>query len=417
MAPAFAAGQARHGTAGQGASAGEGRGEVSDLRQIEVFDRIDDAGAAWRDLQCRAAAITPFQRIEWHRALTDAFGVEETGAVRIVVVREAGRPVALAPLALSDRLGCRTLSWLGAFRADYNGPLLDAELVARAPEACAKVTVACLEAAGPYDLLWLEKQSDGAPASTLPGFRHGRHFYRAHALTLGSTWAETYEKLHSKTTRRRLREKERKLERRGALAFRLLTERSEVECATRELMCWKLEQLRRRGQAGPFVRRDLDFFVRLACETPIARVFGLSVGGRFVAVCFALVHDRTLYVYQMAYDPAASVASPGQILLNKVMERAIGDGCRTVDFTIGDEPYKVKLCDRSSAVTRAWSAATPRGVAAGHVLQFAAAARDFAAGRPQVRTAIQAARRVVYAWTDAGSSRRAPGVGIAGEVR
>lgn len=376
--------------------------------RFEVFDRIADAAAAWRDLQTRAATITPFQRLEWNEALVETFGLERNAGLRIVVGRDGDRPVVIVPLMLSRRLGVRQLAWLGSFRADYNGPLLDQSFIAHLnPEALAALLAACFEAAGPADLLWLEKQPEHAILTVIAGYRVARHFYRAHALTLQPTWQSTYEKLFSKTTRRRLAEKERKLARNGGISFRRLSGRSEIEAATRDLIGWKWAQLRSHGQISPFDSRDHGFFVRLATDTPLAHVYRLSAGERTVAVCFTLVHDRTLSIYQMAYDAEAAAASPGQILLNKVIEQAIGDGCELIDFTIGDEPYKLKICDRSSDVVRAWAGLTPVGTVAGQVLHLTELARDFTAGHPTLRPLAQNARRTLYHWLDAGRRRRA----------
>jgi CelD/BcsL family acetyltransferase involved in cellulose biosynthesis len=384
---------------------------------FRVFDRIEDAAEAWHDLQGRAAAITPFQRIDWHRSIIGAFGLAESAQLRLVVGYENARPMFLAPLVLTDRLGCRILSWLGDFRADYNGAVFDRSLAARPAEERADLLAASLEAAGPHDLVWLEKQPDGALARDLPRFHATRHFYRAHALTLGQTWQETFEQLYSKSTRRRLGEKERQLGRKGLVEFRRATGRAAIDTAVRELMRWKRLHLRRQGQASPFGARDPDFFVRLANDTPLARVFSLSLGGRNIAVCFTLKQDRTLYIYQMAYDPQAATASPGQILLNKVLELAIGEGCRTADFTIGDEAYKLKLCDRSSDVVRAWSASTAKGLVLGSLLHFNGLARDFAAGHPTLRPLVQRTRRAFYARADARRQQSAAAVGVPREVR
>jgi CelD/BcsL family acetyltransferase involved in cellulose biosynthesis len=378
--------------------------------EIQVFNSISAAAAAWRDLQARASGITPFQRFEWHQALVDTFGLDRCGDIRIVVGRKRSRPVVIAPLMLSRRLGCRHLSWLGSFRADYNGPLIDRGFA----ESCtaedrAALLAACFEAAGPADLLWLEKQPEDMRPVVATGQRVARHFYRAHALTLGATWELTRDRLYSKNTLRRLREKERNLAKRGNVSFRRLVTRADISAAIHDLIGWKWAQLRSHGQASPFETRDEGFFLRLAADARIAEVFSLSAGDRTVAVCFALPGEHALYIYQMAFDAEAAAASPGHLLLNKVLEQAINDGRSVVDFTIGDEPYKLKICDRSRDVVRTWAPLTPIGMAAGHALHLADLARGLAAGHPTIRPVAQNLRRNLYKWADAGRDWRATG--------
>jgi CelD/BcsL family acetyltransferase involved in cellulose biosynthesis len=405
-------GRALIGTAADSTNADDvrGVGRACGPLQIQVFDSVSAAAAAWRDVQARASGMTPFQSFEWQQALVETFGLDRSGSIRIVVGRKRSRPVVIVPLMLSRRLGCRRLSWLGSFRTDYNGPLIDREVA----ESCtaderAALLAACFEAAGPADLLWLEKQLGDSMSPPAPGYRIARHFYRAHALTLEGTWELTRERLYSKNTMRRLREKERQLAKRGPVSFHRLETRAEISAAIRDLIGWKQAQLRSHGKASPFGARDQVFFVRLAADARIAEVFSLTAGNRTVAVCFALPGDGALYIYQMAYDAEAAAASPGHLLLNNVLELAVSDGRSVVDFTIGDEPYKLKICDRSRDVVRSWAPLTPVGMAAGHGLHLTDLARTFAAGHPTIRPIAQSLRRSLYKCTDAGRNWRTTG--------
>ena len=70
------------------------------------------------------------------------------------------------------------------------------------------------------------------------------------------------------------------------------------------------------------------------------RLSFLTVAGRRIA---AEVHfeagDRLMY-YNAGTDPAARDLSPGVVMVERLVRRAIDRGLREVDFLRGDEPYK-----------------------------------------------------------------------------
>jgi CelD/BcsL family acetyltransferase involved in cellulose biosynthesis len=66
----------------------------------------------------------------------------------------------------------------------------------------------------------------------------------------------------------------------------------------------------------------------------------LVADGKPVGCVYAMKFGSTCYFYQAGMDPSASSLSPGTILVAKLIERAIEEGCTTFDFMRGDEPYK-----------------------------------------------------------------------------
>jgi CelD/BcsL family acetyltransferase involved in cellulose biosynthesis len=66
----------------------------------------------------------------------------------------------------------------------------------------------------------------------------------------------------------------------------------------------------------------------------------LLVEGKPAGVIYGMKQNETMYFYQAGMDPALSSLSPGTVLVAKLIERAISEGCKTFDFMRGDEPYK-----------------------------------------------------------------------------
>ncbi len=62
-----------------------------------------------------------------------------------------------------------------------------------------------------------------------------------------------------------------------------------------------------------------------------------------VAAAFGFEDEDGYYLYNSAYDPETSHASPGVVLVGMLIERAIEAEKRVFDFLKGDEAYKFRL--------------------------------------------------------------------------
>lgn len=98
-----------------------------------------------------------------------------------------------------------------------------------------------------------------------------------------------------------------------------------------------------RGLPGAFFGKGEKFqsdWMRAAVQDGTLIMNRLVADGKPVGCVYAMRSGSTCYFYQAGMDPEASSLSPGTILVAKMIERAIVDGCRTFDFMRGDEPYK-----------------------------------------------------------------------------
>lgn len=107
------------------------------------------------------------------------------------------------------------------------------------------------------------------------------------------------------------------------------------------------------GEKGSFMTpRMADFFSELL-ETGGARLDVLLAGsGRPAAFAFGFEDDDTYYLYNSAFDPELSAASPGIVLLHRLIEQVAGSGRSRFDFLKGTESYKARLGASSRALFR-----------------------------------------------------------------
>ena len=78
------------------------------------------------------------------------------------------------------------------------------------------------------------------------------------------------------------------------------------------------------------------------------RVWVLYIDGAPVAFVNGVLHDRTFFLFETAFDPSAAVDEPGAILLARVLEELAAEpDVDSFDYGFGDAQYKQSLSDAS----------------------------------------------------------------------
>lgn len=311
--------------------------------------------------------MSVFQRYEWLSAWNDTVGRSENVSPMIVAGIAGDDVKILFPLAAERQLGARKVGWLAADWCDYNMPLMAPDFAAKLTEADVAVLWSALsDVIGDVDYLQLEKQPLTVGDYANPFAHHGTQPFTAdaYALKLGDEWQSFYAGLRSSKTRRRLREKENRLRKAGDLRFRQLKDRGEIRDAVSTMLDWKVAQIVAKGMLNPFSGTIVDdFLVRVVAMSPrFGRFYSLDLDGEMLAGCLALVDRKTFTIYQTAYGLGPhSRHSPGRILINRMMAAAIDEGLEFFDFSLGDEPYKLDVCDIRTKLMRSARAVTAAG--------------------------------------------------------
>ena len=101
------------------------------------------------------------------------------------------------------------------------------------------------------------------------------------------------------------------------------------------------------GPKGGVLTGEMEAFFADLLEVPGARLDLLcGEDEEPVAAAFGFQDERAYYLYNSAYDPRAAAASPGAVLVDSLVQRAIAAGLERFDFLKGDEPYKFRLGGR-----------------------------------------------------------------------
>jgi len=288
------------------------------------------------------AVLTPFQSFAW---------LSQVAADPVIVLVYEGECLRMiVPLATDRIMGQRRLAWLGSSLNDYNAPVAGREWLAALDAERARTIW--------QGMMSLISNIDYAVLTKLPGYIDGvanpfaeidaRPFScNAYRLMLDGDWGAFYAGLRGAKSRRRLRDKAKRMKKAGRLRIRQIRNPEQKREIIRTSIAWKTSQLRATGARNNFadgrIERHLAAIVGNEKDGRFLRVYVLEVGDILVAANVVLVAGHTMNLFVPAYNHQLFAnCSPGTVLLTKLMELATRAGLTCFDFSAGDEPYKLE---------------------------------------------------------------------------
>jgi hypothetical protein len=270
-----------------------------------------------------------------------------------VVARIERRPVRI-------KAGYRTLMsirarWLVVVAGGVVGATTDAdyELVMRTLSAALR--------RGTADLLELSKVELGGPlhgaANRHVGWYrrgHGGAVYKWHRSDL-SRGFDGFLAARSKNTRWRLKRRLKALGEGTSAGQKMTTHRigpgDDIDSTVRALDAIASSSYQR-GIGVGFVDDDLHRgLLSWAIADGPYRIWTLSIDDRPVAYVSGMLHARTFYLFETAFDQSLAEDEPGAILLARVLEELANDpGVDGFDYGYGDAQYKQSLSDACDEV-------------------------------------------------------------------
>jgi CelD/BcsL family acetyltransferase involved in cellulose biosynthesis len=106
------------------------------------------------------------------------------------------------------------------------------------------------------------------------------------------------------------------------------------------------------GEKALFMTDEMRAFFAELSTLPGWRIDLLAHNGTATACLFGYADDSGYYLYNSSYDPDLAPASPGQVLLSSMIERATEEGKSYIDFLKGEEDYKFRLGARRRGLYR-----------------------------------------------------------------
>ncbi|MFF8228875.1 GNAT family N-acetyltransferase [Streptomyces caelestis] len=296
-------------------------------------------GPAWERLYRRCAAATPFQSHAWLHSWWTSYG--SPGRLRLVLVRDGGELLAVAPLMRVGRTLPRLVP-LGGAITDYGDVLLDDEHADRAAPALAEA----LSAAARTALIDFREVRPGGAAETLYAHWRGprRRVRDSLCLELPAVPVEELAARLPGAKARRARAHLRKLTVLGVT--RRTAPPDEVGAALGRLLALHRLQWESRGVTPEHLRERFAAHLVRAVGSLVrsgdALITEFLLDGEVVAVDLTLLSPRLAGCYLYGVHPRLRErkADIAVMLLDAGTRHAVAGKRGTLSLLRGDEPYK-----------------------------------------------------------------------------
>ncbi|MFL1873968.1 GNAT family N-acetyltransferase [Hansschlegelia beijingensis] len=351
---------------------------------IDIHRDGASALGPWSEL-LRGALATPYQKpgllLPWIENVAAHEGVQPL----IVVARdETGAAVALLPFGVSRRWGVTVARFLGGSHMNYNVPVIrrdHVELFDRGEVDRLFSTTAGL--AG-IDLFELTNQPEGWEGVRNPFMALPRQPSPDPAFSgpLAASLEEHLKLFVSAKSRSNQRRKMRRFEERGRPhIFRADTDEQRRRLLA-AFLSQKAQQFAERGIDNVFAHPGVPEFLSEACgltgRPAVIDLYGFDLDDETIAVTGGLADaERYCGMFISITSGEHAKYSPGEMLMNFVVEDSIRRGLRTFDLGVGAATYKKMYCPDLEPLYDSIFGLTLRGRA----LAAAAAAKTAAKAR------------------------------------
>ena len=313
---------------------------VADASVVTSFEATGLDEGRWNTLAA-IGSNSVFQTYQWHRSWWSTYG--QAYEPLFVTVSNGGSTDGVAPL-MAERTSTRgkVVRFIGDGRSDY------CDLLAGNNGSVVTAMVRALKDYGRWDILDLGNiPSESGTVDMLKaacasaGLRMMVHdHYVCPTLVIRGHQQAALKMLNKPSLRRR----QNYFERIGKLSFRDLTKRAEIDVYLETF--FNQHVARWTGTNNPSLFHDAanrSFYRDLASRLDGTQWLLFSVvdlDGVPIALHYGFDYRDTLTFYKPSFDPAFSWGSPGLVLVRHLIKRAIDEGRRELDFTIGDEEFK-----------------------------------------------------------------------------
>jgi CelD/BcsL family acetyltransferase involved in cellulose biosynthesis len=305
----------------------------------------------WDELSLRCAAGAPFLTAAWNKLWWSYW--HQDRRLKILVLYEAnGEVCGIAPLCSESAADDTSLMLLGSPDfCDYRDFIvakgsegrfyhaLIAYLMLQNPRRV-RLTLDSLQHHSPALSFFrtLSERKDCAVDIALED--------TAPCMDLPSDFEAYLKRLPAKE-RHEIRRKKRRAEKEGMLAFERICDPTRVMAAMPSF----LHLFRSSGGIKrAFLTLEREGFLLSLAEEFSRRgwldLYALSLNGRAITYLLCFSYNRTLYLYNAAYDNRYAYVSPGSVAVAMCIEDAIKRGIRRFEFLRGNETYKYRFGGR-----------------------------------------------------------------------
>ena len=342
----------------------------SRVARVDVIRDMTEAEPRWRAFEGPDFLFTPYQRFELLNAWQQTIGKHEGARPFIVIASDANdRPLLLLPLVISRENGAMVARFMGGKHPTFNMALWRRDFA----ETVTKTELDALVAA-------VRAQADGIDVLA---FTQQPQRWHNVANPLASLAAQPStnpcpmmsmvpgckpEDRVSNSTRRRLRNKERKLQSLPGYRYVVATTDADINRLLDSFFIIKPLRMALSKLPDVFSDEATKRFVRDACLATLPNgaraieIHALECDSELISI-FACVADgeRFSTMFNTYTTSENARYSPGLILLRYMIDHFGERGYGSVDFGVGSDDYKRTFCKDDEPIFDAFIPLTARG--------------------------------------------------------
>lgn len=372
--------------------------------RIEIFDTLQAAEPAWRQLEVMGALTTPYQRFEWvalwHRHISKSEGIEP---LIIVATDSFGAPLFLLPLSRRRKGSLSIAGFFGGRHANLNAGLWRRDAAAAITADDLRAILTRVAASCAVDLLKLVSQPErveGArnPLALLPHLRTPDDVYAA--VVQGRTGEQALRSILKSNMRGRLRTKERKLQEYPGYRYTVAATPADVDRLLDAFLAQKAAHLAEQGLPNIFEDRKVVSFLRAACHlgladrNPIIELHALECDNEVIAIFGGVNNGRRLSCMINSYTQGeARRWSPGLVLMTHLIMRCGETGITSFDLGAGYASYKTFFCKETECTFDTIIGFTLSGRIAAHFIAGSRRLKRWLKSTPALWAVTKGARR------------------------
>jgi CelD/BcsL family acetyltransferase involved in cellulose biosynthesis len=330
---------------------------------VETNAEFDALEARWDALQSEAALTSIFETFVWQRLWWENYG--QARPLRVIVALAGDVLVGILPVYVQTevmlRCSVRLLRFIGSggdTSPDDLGPLLAA---GREEEIASVLADAALRLPG-WDVLRLTDMNPSCAFTRVMAARARAarlevvtgQSERISFMELPPTWDGWLQTL-SGDRRYRIKKIRKNLQAAHPSRFFVWDDPTTLDEGIDRLIYLHHKRWKSIGQAHGFDSPAYVAFhralMKVCASRDWLRLYALELSGEVVAMYYFYKFRDTVYLMQSGFDPDFSKVKPGQVLLGHIVEHAIGEGHKVLDFLRGDHRYKDELASGERETT------------------------------------------------------------------
>lgn len=374
------------------------------IARVAVARDMASAEAVWRACTGPDFLATPYQRFELLAAWFANVGCHDGFRPFVVTAYDAAdRPLLLLPLAVGRENGATVARFMGGKHPTYNMAVWRRTFAASATAVeLGTLTAAIRDQVEGIDVLAFTQQPRQWCGVVNPFTLFAGRPSPNSCPRLTMTPGGKPESRISTSTRRRLRNKERKLQVLPGYRYLIAATDAEIDRILDAFFIIKPQRMALSKLPDVFSDEATRRFIREACLAKLPdgsraiEIHALECDSELISI-FACVADgerfSTMFNTYTVSDNARY--SPGLILLRYMIDHYAELGYSSVDFGVGPDDYKLTFCKEDEPIFDSFIPLTPRGRFAAIGMSSMACAKRLVKQNPALTQMAQRLRNAI----------------------